>query len=264
MISNYSLAVSNIVCIDLLNSSWEDIHNYCLISNSANGLKMYLKHLHTSLHNDLFNETNPHLVYIENDYIIGTKRHQTDVTRFMLGGLEILPDSNVDKLDKSVFLFLEQELTSKKKIEFSSNMYQLFNSHFSKLLKVKYNTVFIDAHIEVTSKLRLTYKELCSKYYLSIDFLNCQNPPQTSVLVMHKVYFKKQLPIIFVFKDFNGLEYMGWNKQFLLEMQQIKPVDLSFIDRKETLDAILDKINISGLASLNSDELSFLDSFSNS
>lgn len=265
MVSNYSNTVSKVMCIDLLNSSWDDIHNYCLISNSANGLKMYLKHLHNSLHNDLFNKSNPHLIYIENDYVIGTKRYRTDVTQFMLGGVEILPDTSIDKLDKSIFSTIESELVATNKLLFSNKMYVLFNNHFSSLLQnKKYDTIFFDAHIEVSKELVLSYDELCSKFNFTIAFLNCKNQPKTSEFVLNKMYFKNNLPIVFVFKNSEELEFMGWNRHFLLTLQEVSPVDLSFMDKKGTLNSILDKINHAGLSSLNSDEISFLDSYSKS
>ena len=123
MVLNYSNSVSKIICLDLLNSSWEDIHNFCLISNSANGLKMYLKHLYNTLHNNLFDKSNPHLIYVENDYVIGTKRYQTDVNQFMLGGIEILPDTSVDKLEKSIFPLIENELVTTNTLVFSNSSY---------------------------------------------------------------------------------------------------------------------------------------------
>lgn len=265
MVLNYSNSVSKIVCLDLLNSSWEDIHNFCLISNSANGLKMYLKHLFNTLHNDLFDESNPHLIYFENDYIIGTKRYQTNETQFMLGGVEILPDTCVDKLEKSIFPIIENELVATNTLVFSNSTYDLFNNHFSSLLKnKKYDTIFLNAHIEVSNKLKLSYDELCLKFNLSIAFLDCQNQPKTSEFVLHKMYFKNHLPIVFVFKNPDGLEFMGWNNHFLLKLQEIIPVDLSFMDKKSTLNTLLEKIYKTGLPGLNIDELSFLDIYSKS
>jgi hypothetical protein len=226
---------------------------------------MYLKHLYNSLHNDLFNKSNPHLIYIENDYVIGTKRFQTDVTQFMLGGVEILPDTSVDKLDKSIFSTIECELASTNSLVFSNKMYILFNNHFSGLLKnKKYDTIFFDAHIEVSNELAINYEELCSNFNFSIAFLNCKNQPKTSEFVLHKMYFKNSLPIVFVFKNPEGLEFMGWNRHFLLTLQDVSAADLSFMDKKGTLNSILDKINHSGLSTLNSEEISFLDSYSKS
>lgn len=265
MVLNYSPTVSKVICIDLLNSSWEDIHNFCLIANSANGLKMYLKHLHDSLHNDLFDSSNPHLIYIENDYVIGTKRYQTDVTKFLLGGVEILPDTSIDNLDKSIFQSIEIELSITNTLVFSSSLYDLFNHHFSGLLKTnKYDTIFLDAHLEVSANLALSFEKLCSKFNVVIIFLNCKNQPKTSEFILHKIYFKNQLPIVFVFKNPDGLEFMGWNRQFLLTLQEITPVDLSLMDKKATLNVLLERINFNGFSSLNNDEISFLDTYSKS
>ena len=52
MFKKNSNALSNINCIDLLNASREELNNYCLVSNVANGFKLYLMHLHSSLHDD--------------------------------------------------------------------------------------------------------------------------------------------------------------------------------------------------------------------
>ena len=78
------------------------------------------------------------------------------------------------------------------------------------------------------------------------------------------MYFKNSLPIVFVFKNPDGLEFMGWNRHFLLSLKEVEPVDLSFVDRKATLNYILEKINLKGLKSLSGDEISFLDSYSKS
>ena len=116
MTKDFSNALSNISCIDLLNASWEEINNYCLVSNVANGLKMYLKHLHSSLHNDSFNSYNPHIVFFDADYIIGSIRNDQSVEQFSLGGLEILPDVNAIKMDLSLFKNIEKEIYITKNI----------------------------------------------------------------------------------------------------------------------------------------------------
>jgi hypothetical protein len=54
------------------------------------------------------------------------------------------------------------------------------------------------------------------------------------------MYFKNSLPIVFVFKNPEGLEFMGWNRHFLLTLQEVSAADLSFMDKKGTLNSILD------------------------
>lgn len=264
MDSKYAPVVSNIVCIDLLNASWEDIQNYCLISNAANGLQMYLKHLHQTLHTNIKDRFQPHLVYVENDFIIGSSRYFSDLTEFVLGGVEILPDSSVNKIDKSIFTEIERELFSNNDLGFTNSLYRKFNNHFSGLIQShKYITNFMDAHVEVSGGFKLKFDAFCAKFNLSITFLSCQNEPPTQDFVLHKIYFKNKLPIVVVFQNPEGLEFMGWNRHFLLALQAIRPVDTRFLDRKATVNALLDKINAAGIESLNERELGFLDSLSN-
>ena len=129
MTKDFSNALSNISCIDLLNASREEINNYCLISDVANGLKMYFKHLHFSLHTDLFNSYNPHKVFFDSDYIIGSIRNEQSVEQFSLGGLEILPDVNGIKMDMSLFKNTEKEIYRTKQLDLTNEIvYKLFQN----------------------------------------------------------------------------------------------------------------------------------------
>ena len=265
MVTNYSLAVSKVICIDLLNTSMEDLQNYFIISNTPEILKMYVNHLYTKLHDDLFDTSNPHLVYIEDNYIVGTRRHEDILQKLSLGHTEILPDNSVDKLDKSVFPLMENLLFKNNDLQFTEDLTCIFNHHFRELLKAeKYSTVFIDMHIELSGVLAINYSELCNRYDLTIEFLDCVNQPDTTHFTLKKIYYKNQLPIIFVFKTLDGLEFMGWNKEYLLEVHNVLPINYISIDRITTLNAILDKINVAGLSSLNNDELFFLNIYSKS
>jgi len=51
MVINYPSAVSNIVCIDLLNLTSQELQNYFLICPEVSTARQYLKMLHTKLHN---------------------------------------------------------------------------------------------------------------------------------------------------------------------------------------------------------------------
>lgn len=264
MVSNYSLAVSNVICIDLLNASKEDLHNYFIISNTPEVLKLYLNHLYAKLHDDLFDNSNPHLIYIEDNYIVGTRRHEDSIQKMALGHTEILPDTCVDNLDKSIFPLMENILLKNKNLQFTEDLTFIFKDHFrEQLTNEKYSTIFIDAHIEVSSSLAIHYSELCKQYNLTIEFLDCVNKPNTIHFTLHKIYYKNQLPVIFVFKTLEGLEFMGWNKEYLVALHHLSPVNQISIDNTVTLNVILDKINNSGISSLNNEELSFLAAYAN-
>jgi len=260
MTANFSTSVSNVVCIDLLNSSWQDIQNYCLISAAANGVKMYLKHLHTTLHNNLSKNSNPHLIYIENNYIIGTNRYGKYFKDLQLGGKEILPESNFSKIDLNIFSELENGVTKDKSLNLNPFLLNCFTNAFSDAIQTEeYDTVFINAHIEVKHKLAISLQEISKNYAIDVTFLDCNHEPDKAKLILNKIYYKGLTPIIFLFKNEENQQYMGWNKEFLVALQGIS---VASINKKDTLNVILDKINKVGLSNLVTDELSFLDYYS--
>jgi hypothetical protein len=265
MVLNYSNAVSRVICIDLLNSSLEAIQNYFIVSNSNELLKSYIEHLYNTLHSNLFDTKNPHLIYIDDNYILGNRRHEDSVKKMSLGHTEILPDTSVDNLDKSIFPLMEKLLLKNKNLQFTEDLTFIFKHHFrEQLTNEKYSTIFIDMHIELSGVLAINYSEFCNRYDITIEFLDCVNQPDTTHFILKKIYYKNQLPIIFVFRTLDGLEFMGWNKEYLLEVHNVLPINYISIDRITTLNTILDKINVAGLSSLNSDELSFLNTYSKS
>ena len=262
MTKDFSNALSNINCIDLLNASWEEINNYCLISNVANGLKMYFKHLHSSLHTDLFNFYNPHKVFFDSDYIIGSIRNEQSVEQFSLGGPEILPDVNAIKMDLSLFKNIEKEIYITKNIDLTDDLgYELFHKMKPILLK-NYNTDFVQIHVDVKNELAIPYPEFFKEYNQNIVFLNFENQPDLHSLRLHRIFYRYKQAIIFIFKNDTGLEFMGWNKDFLLQLKNCKPIYFGKVDTKTKLNAVLDKLGLYGVNSLDDDEMAFLDAFS--
>lgn len=259
MPKNFSKALSNINCIDLLNNSWEDIHNYCLLSNVANGFKMYLKHLHTNLHDNLLNTTNPHLVFFDCDYIIGSIRNNHKIEKFSLGGMEILPDVNHIKIDLSMFKKCENEIANTKNLELNLELLEKLKP----IILKNYNTDFVQMHIEVINELAIPFPQFSKAYHQNIVFLNCENDPDLDSLILNKIFYRYGQAVIFVFKNASGLEYMGWNRDFLLQIRNIKPIKFQKVDNKIKLNAVLDKINDIGITRLDVEELAFLNSFSN-
>ena len=262
MTKDFSNALSNISCIDLLNATWEEINNYCLVSNVANGLKMYLKHLHASLHNDLFNSNNPHKVFFDTDYIIGSIRNDQSVEQFSLGGPEILPDVNIIKMDLSLFTNIEKEIYKTKNIDLTDNLgHELFHKMKPILLK-NYNTDFVQIHVDVSNELIIPFPEFCKEYNQNIVFLNCENQPDFHSLRLHRIFYRYKQAIILIFRNDIGLEYMGWNKDFLTELRNFKPLYFEKINTKTKLNAVLDKVGLYGINSLDDEEMAFLDAFS--
>ena len=179
-----------------------------------------------------------------------------------LGHLEILPDSAIDKMDASIFPLLENQLALDKNLKLSKSLEFIFKNHIKDLLiDQKYTTIYIDAHVQVSTVLAVSYAQLCKNYDVEIAFLDCVNPIDTKQLKLYKIYYKNQLPIIFVFTTNDGLHCMGWNAEYLKVLHAVTPIDPGKIDKKATLNLLLEKIHGNGIASLTPGEITFLDSY---
>lgn len=263
MTKKFSKVLSNIMVIDLLNASKEDIQNYCLFSDTANAFKLYLKHLHDSLHNDLFSNLHPHKVFFDLDYIIGTIRNDQSVEQFSLGGLEILPKFKNTELIISNFKEIENQMFLNKSVDLDEKMLlKLKNCFNNDVLNKGYDTNFIQMHIEVTNQLAINFASFCEEYNENIIFVDCPNQPELNSLILNKIFYRFDQPIIFTFKHNSGLEYLGWSSDFLIELNQIKPIQFHKISKSSILNAILDKINSMGFPNLDEEEIEFLNDFS--
>ena len=263
MVSNYIAAISNVVCIDLLNSSWEEIQNYLIVSNGSRGIRIYLKHNYKALHDDLSNEESPHLIYIEDNFIIGTRRHKQNYSSFQLGGLEILSQNRKGKaINETFFEIVELSLVEFNCLELPSRLLDCFNIAFKKQKDInRYDAKIFNAHIQVSDLLAIPLEQITKRFNVEIHFFENVD---ASKLILKEVYYKDHLPLIFLFKDVDDFEFMGWNTEYLLALQNIKTNKELSIDTGAAVDKILDKINKVGLINLEEDELNFLNYYSKS
>ena len=261
MVINYPSAVSKIVCIDLLNLTSQELQNYFLIYPEVSKARQFLKMLHTKLHNDILNEDNPHLVYIENNYIVGSRRHQQSYEKFQLGGFEILQENTSCKIDIKLFYEIEKKLVQNKSLFLNPFLMDCYKSAFKNPVEINpLYFSFLNAFIEVSADLAITPIEIYKQFKIPTFFYDLEL--KVSQVLLNKIYFKDGIPLVFVFKDKQNIEYMAWNKNYLNALQNIKPINGLAIDNLETLNSVLDKINEVGLINLKEEELAFLDFYS--
>ena len=125
----------------------------------------------------------------------------------------------------------------------------------------QYDATFITAHIQVSDLLAIPLPQLTEDYNVGIHFFKKLDP---SKLILKEVYYKDQFPLIFVFKDADNLEFMGWNTEYLIALQNIKTNKELSIYTGDTIDKILDKINTVGLINIEEEEMIFLNYYSKS
>jgi hypothetical protein len=261
MVTNYSSAVSSIVCLDLLNLSPLDFHNLCITSPVIGRAELFLKMLYKKLHADPSNEEHAHLIYIDNNYIIGSKRHNQSHQEFQLGGFETLQENYTPIIDSNIYKTIEETMVLNKSLNLKSNLMELHQQAFIKDdEKELFSFSFINAFIKVTEGLKLTPKEINNRFFVPIHFF--ETVGNQNSLVLDRIYYKDQLPMLFVFTNDEGVAFMGWNERYLVFLDKVKPINEKLVDAGEMLNTILDKINLVGLSNLETKELAFLNQYS--
>lgn len=260
MVTNYSSAVSSIVCLDLVNLSPLDFHNLCITSPEIGRAELFLKMLYKKLHADPTNEEHAHLIYIDNNYIIGSKRHNQSHQEFQLGGFETLQENYSPIIDTTIFNSIEKAMVENKSLNLKSNLMELYQQAFINDEEQElFSFSFINAFIKVVDGLAVNPKELKNRFFTPVHFFDAV--PNQKSLVLDRIYYKDQLPMLFVFTGEEGIEYMGWNERYLVFLDKVKPINEKLIDTVEMLNTILDKINLIGLSNIELIELDFLDHY---
>lgn len=261
MVTNYSSAVASIVCVDLLNLSPLDFLNLCITSPEVGKAESFLKILYKKIQADPANEENAHLVYIDNNFLIGSKRHNQSHQEFQLVGFESLQENYSPQIDLSVFNSIEKAMLENKSLYLKSNLMELYQNAFIEDDEQElFSFSYINSYIKVTDGLALNPEDLRKKYFTPIHFFDATENQKS--LVLDRIYYKDQLPLLFVFKNDNGQEFLGWNERYLVFLDKVKPINHQLTDVVEMLNTILDKISQVGLKEISNEELSFLNYYS--
>jgi len=125
----------------------------------------------------------------------------------------------------------------------------------------RYDAKIFNAHIQVSDLLAIPLEKITKRFNVGIHFFENID---ASKLILKEVYYKDHLPLIFLFKDDDDFEFMGWNTKYLLALQNVKTNKELSIDRGVTIDKILDKINNVGVNNLEEEEMTFLNHYSKS
>ncbi len=128
MVTNYSTAVSSIVCVDLLNLTPIHFKKLCISSNIINRFEPYLEFLYNRLHNNLLDDENHHLVYIDNDFIIGSKRLHQSHSKMELVGFETLQENYEPNIDSKLFSYIEKTMAENKSLNLKPNLIDLYQN----------------------------------------------------------------------------------------------------------------------------------------
>lgn len=231
----FSSAVSQVTCIDVLNNSLQDILNYCSEKNVSDTTTMWLEHIHQNLHQDLDNKEYPHKFYFEPLFHIGGIRYSEGIDAFDFTGISklgsdnilFLPDEDITpaEMDTSVFSKIESQIVNNEYLSMNDSLQSLFDEAFKEVLNTKFDNRFIDSYVQVSNELAVTPKVLSVKYQTEVLFLEDQHL-DTNNLTLWKIYYKNLLPVFFVFRNQNNEIFLAWNKEYLVALYNVEPVNV--------------------------------------
>lgn len=267
MTFNFDIPTQNIVCFDLLNSTWEETYASILFLNIDKINIEFLDIKYCELHSDLRTPDSISKIYFENNYIVACVSFENH------NGIQGLCYSmDYELAEHNPILF--DSVSSKKIIKSVVSDFSL-NSNLI-LSKINYDNLisindFLNSSsmysfekeiiiVEVKDVIQINLEEFSKKFNTKVIFEKKNLKLNSQRFLLHSIYYRNQLPIAFCFQQ-NGKTYTAWNEEYLMSIYNIKPCNIILLSRKEELDRILDKISEFGLNNLSDSENNFLDSF---
>ena len=268
MTLNFSIPAQNIVCFDLLNTTWEETYAVILANDYSNSNIEFIQIKYDELHSDRRTPDSISKIYFEKDYIVSCvslARHN------LLQGIvysmdyelreikPILPGTlNSKKLIQCIF----SKFNKSKKLNLNKiNNEKLLNINNDFKTEPFYSFESEIINLEVKDELKLNLEEFSKIFNIKVVFEKHSLKLKTQRFRLVSIYYRNQLPIAFLFKYY-GKTYIGWNEKYLLSILNIKPINLISLSNGEQLNRVLDKISVFGLTSLSDSEIKFLQSFS--
>lgn len=264
MTATYSDLISNVKSLDLEHLSWKSIYQ-CAQDNELSEIGIdYLKKLHQ---NRTVKKDKVSRVYLDGNFILGIQQ--------VIGDSKIL---NLSSLTEDVTHIRPIELTDiEDQIRFRNTLRYAFL--FKKLKMDQTDWMHFMAQNEVVNKRHLfDFTHDIINFDLSrLSVMNCETIQKDygvkivftendehgldkQRMYCKNIYFKKGLPILFLFQNIEGL-IEGWNKHYFDALNNLEPIKELFVNKEEKLNAILDKISQLGMSNLTNDELVFLKNY---
>ena len=267
MTLNFDIPAQNIVCFDLLNSTWEETYACILFLNIDNINIEFLDIKYCELHSDLRTPDSISKIYFENNYIVAcvSFENHNDIQGICYSmdyELTELKPISVDSMNsKKIIKSVVSDFTINSNLNLSQINYDnllSINDFLNSFIMYSFEKEIIN--IEVKDVIQINLEEFSKKFNTKVIFEKKNLKLNSQRFLLHSIYYRNQLPIAFTFLK-NGKTFTAWNEEYLLSIFNIKPCNIILLSRKEELDRILDKISEFGLNNLSDSENKFLDSF---
>ena len=267
MTLNFASPTQNIVCFDLLNSSWEEIYANVITLDFLDFSIDFLKIKYDELHSENRTAESISKVYFEGFYLVSlVSLMHHDAVNGIVNCInydlnEIKPitifNPNSNKTVESII----DSFYSNRNLTLSEMHYEILlqiNKDFKAKTLFSFEREIVNLELDNTNK--FTVELLFSEFNISVLFEEYSSKLKINRFKLSNIFYRNQLPIAFLFKYY-GKSYLAWNKEYLKTILNIKPINLIPLSKTEQLNRILDKINEAGLENLEISEKNFLDAF---
>jgi hypothetical protein len=265
MTLNYSIPAQNIICFDLLNSSWDAIYFNAIILEFPDFSIEFMKIKYDELHSESRKQDSVSKLYFEGIFLVSIvclMQHDD------LKGIANCITYEVD-LSKPISISNSDNIVSSIQSSFiMDNNLTLSTLQYNRLLEInkelrpksyfKFEKEIIN--LELTTKLKFTVEELFTKFNIRVLFEDFSSKLKINRFKLTNIFYRNQLPIAFSFQHY-GKIYIAWNEEFLKTVFNINSITTISMSKTEQLNAILDRINEIGLKNITEKEMFFLNSF---
>jgi hypothetical protein len=267
MTLNYSIPAQNIVCFDLLNSSWDEINYNAIVYAFPDFAIEYIKVKYDELHSELRSPDSISKIYFEGSYIVSCvdlSRHNeihgiVSCIDYELSEIKTISSNDLEykKLVESIVCsftnngnlalneIVNEELLNAKAEKSKESFYPFENEMFN---------------LEVKKEMNINLEDFSKKFNINVVFEKHYLKLKTHRFKLASIYYRNQLPIAFCFQYY-GKSYIAWNEEYLISILNIKPITCIRLSKTEQLNLILDRINEVGLKNLSKQEMIFLNSY---
>ena len=269
MTLNFATPAQNIICFDLLNSTWEETYASSLDYDYIGYIIEFIQIKYDELHSDRRTPGSISKIYFEKNYIVScVDLSQHNEVIGIVSSIdyelsEIKPISAVNRDSKKLVESIVATFNKSANLALNEIVSEELLKKDELLNPEPFYTFESEIiNLEVKNELKLNLEDFSKKFNIKVVFEKQYLKLKTHRFKLASIYYRNQLPIAFSF-HYYGKTYIAWNEEYLQSILNIKPINHISLSKTEQLNRILDKINDEGLKNLLASELKFLELFAN-
>lgn len=264
MTSSYSDLTKNVICLDLDSLTWESISRYAKENNLSEIGVDYLKSLYDRRKNE---RDKVFRVFIEGNFLLAVQEENRNLENLICSSFT----EDVTFLKPVSLKPIEDQIRFRNSLRYAflykklilDDTTQEFFQHQSDSINTRhlFDCTQDIINFDVSRLHVMTCSSIEKDYKFPICFHKEEEPLNKEQWYCKNIYFKNGLPIMFVFEG-KGETVCGFHQDYIKAINSLSSKENIYHSKEEKLNAILDKINQSGIDDLRISEFEFLQNYS--